>query len=344
MVRARFPRVRLLRNEVNRHYTASNNWAIDEARGQYLCLLNNDTIVLPEAFDRMLAFLRETPDAGAVGSRLLNEDGSTQWSIKPLPDLGAALFGGRSIMIRMFPNNLFSRRRILHLDRDMTKPSTAGYISGAAKMMPRKVIDEVGHLDSRLFYHVDADYCKRIVDAGYKCYYLPTAAVIHLNHKGGTYGQPCAAISFAAVVSCRLLRVLLQAHAEVAANSIANSDLARPGLSFPVSVGSPGFRRACQSLYDRCSERARGANSEVRRTRRRSLLKGLNEYVNPGHEPYSGLGGCKQWPFTFSFVGLGAHDFPRSPSIQALYRKQDLTGLTPKSSLVAAQPVERTGR
>ncbi len=190
MVLARFSRVRLLRNEVNRHYTFSNNRAIDEARGQYLCLLNNDTVVLPQAFDRMLAFLRETPDAGAVGSRLLNEDGSTQWSIKPLPDLGAALFGGRSIMIRMFPNNPFSRRRILHLDRDMTKPSTAGYISGAAKMIPRRVFDEVGHLDSRIFYHVDADYCKRIMDAGYKCYYLPTAAVIHLNHKGGTMVSP----------------------------------------------------------------------------------------------------------------------------------------------------------
>ena len=86
----RFPRVHLLCNEVNRHYTFSNNWAIDEARGQYLCLLNNDTVVLPEAFDRMLAFLRENPDAGAVGCRLLNEDGSKQWSIKPLPDLGAA--------------------------------------------------------------------------------------------------------------------------------------------------------------------------------------------------------------------------------------------------------------
>jgi GT2 family glycosyltransferase len=190
MVLGRYSRVRLLRNEVNRHYTFSNNRAIDEARGQYWCLLNNDTVVLPQAFDRMLAFLRETPDAGAVGSRLLNEDGSTQWSIKPLPDLGAALFGGRSIMIRMFPNNPFSRRRILHLDRDMTKPSTAGYISGAAKMMPRRVLDEVGHLDTRMFYHVDADYCKRIMDAGYKCYYLPTAAVIHLNHKGGTMVSP----------------------------------------------------------------------------------------------------------------------------------------------------------
>ena len=186
MVRARFPEIRLVINEINRHYTISNNRALDQARGQYLYLLNNDTIVLPGALDRMLAFLREHPEAGAVGSKLLNEDGTTQWSVRALPDMGSALFGGRSIITRLFPKNRFSRKRLLHHDRDMTQPFLAGYLSGASKMMPRKVVDEVGHLDSRMFYHVDADYCKRIVDAGYKCYYLPTASVIHLNHKGGT--------------------------------------------------------------------------------------------------------------------------------------------------------------
>jgi GT2 family glycosyltransferase len=190
MVRARFPEVRLLRNEINRHYTISNNRAFDQARGQYLYLLNNDTIVLPQALDRMLAFLREHPEAGAVGSRLLNEDGTTQWSVRLLPDMGSALFGGRSIVTRILPNNRYSRKRFLHLVRDMTRPFIAGYLSGASKMMPRKVIDEVGYLDSRMFYHVDADYCKRIAEAGYKCYYLPTAIVIHLNHKGGTMVSP----------------------------------------------------------------------------------------------------------------------------------------------------------
>jgi len=190
MVRTRFPEVRLLRNEVNRHYTYSNNRAVELARGQYLHLLNNDTIVLPQAFDRMLAFLRGHPEAGAVGSRLLNEDGTTQWSVKSLPNLGSALFGGRSIITRMFPNNPYSRKRLLHLDRDMTKPFIAGYVSGASKMMPRKVVDEIGCLDDRMFYHVDADYCKRIADAGYESYYLPTATIIHLNHKGGTMVSP----------------------------------------------------------------------------------------------------------------------------------------------------------
>lgn len=188
MVRARFPGVRLLRNEINRHYAFSNNRAIEQARGQYLLLLNSDTIVLPQVLDSMLAFLRMHPEAGVVGCRLLNEDGTIQWSVKSFPNPGSALFGARSFMSRLFPNNRFTRKHLLHLGRDMTTPSIvdAGYVSGASSMMPRKVVDEVGYLDTRLFSHVDADHCKRMADAGYKCYYLPTATVIHLNHKGGT--------------------------------------------------------------------------------------------------------------------------------------------------------------
>jgi N-acetylglucosaminyl-diphospho-decaprenol L-rhamnosyltransferase len=186
MVRTRFPAVRLLRNEVNRHYARSNNRAIKEARGRYIQLLNNDTIVLRHALDRMLAFLEAHPEAGGVGSRLLNEDGTIQWSVKSLPNPGSALFGARAFITRLFPNNRFSRRHLQHIGRDLTKPFVAGYVSSASLMLPRRVVDKVGELDNRLSYHVDADYCKRVADAGYKCYYLPSATVIHLDHKGGT--------------------------------------------------------------------------------------------------------------------------------------------------------------
>jgi N-acetylglucosaminyl-diphospho-decaprenol L-rhamnosyltransferase len=185
-VSARFPEVRLLRNEINRNYATVNNQAFQLARGRYIYLLNNDTIVLPDALDRMLTFLREHPDAGAVGSRVLNEDGTIQWTVKSLPSIDAALFGARSIISRLYPDNRFSRKQLLHLGRDMTTPFVAGYVSGASVMHPCEVVEKVGDLDERLFYFVDADYCKRIADAGYKCYYLPTATIIHLNHKGGS--------------------------------------------------------------------------------------------------------------------------------------------------------------
>src|ERR1700674_2568277 len=73
MVHSRFPDVSILRNKINQNYAYSNNRALDHARGNYVLLLNNDTIVLPQALDRMIAFLREHLDAGVVGCKLLNE-------------------------------------------------------------------------------------------------------------------------------------------------------------------------------------------------------------------------------------------------------------------------------
>jgi GT2 family glycosyltransferase len=186
MVRASFPDVHLLRNETNKNYSYANNRALDHARGRLLLLLNNDTIVPPLALDRMIAFLRDHPEAGMVGAKLLNEDGSIQWSVKAPLSASTALFGARSIVAKLFPGNRFTRQHLLHIDRDPTQPFVAGIVSGAGSMMPREVFEKVGRLDEQFFYHVDADYCKRITEAGYKCYYLPTASIIHLNHKGGT--------------------------------------------------------------------------------------------------------------------------------------------------------------
>jgi GT2 family glycosyltransferase len=75
---------------------------------------------------------------------------------------------------------------LLHIDWDMTQPFVAGCVSGAGSMMPLAVFTKVGHLDDQFFYHVDADHCKRVAEAGYKCYYLPSDFIDHLNHKAGT--------------------------------------------------------------------------------------------------------------------------------------------------------------
>ena len=69
----------------------------------YVLLLNNDTIVLPRALDDMIDFLREHPEAGAVGCKLLNEDGTIQWSVKSPADPAAAIFGARSFVTKLFP-------------------------------------------------------------------------------------------------------------------------------------------------------------------------------------------------------------------------------------------------
>jgi GT2 family glycosyltransferase len=186
MVEKNFPQVHLLHNEQNIHYSKSNNRALKLARGRYVYLLNNDTVILPNALEIMINFFDQHPEVGAVGSRLLNGDGTIQASVKALPSIRSGLFGAQSIITKLFPKNHFSRQELLHLCHDMSKPFQAGYVSGASAMICQKVIQQIGYLDERMFYHVDADYCKRIWDAGWEVYYLPDAAVVHFNHKGGT--------------------------------------------------------------------------------------------------------------------------------------------------------------
>jgi hypothetical protein len=186
MLEKNFPQVHLLHNEQNIHYSKSNNRALKLARGRYVYLLNNDTVILPNALEIMINFFDQHPEVGAIGSRLLNDDGTIQASVKALPSIRSGLFGAQSIITKLFPRNHFSRQELLHLSRDMSKPFQAGYVSGASTMICQKVIQQIGYLDERMFYHVDADYCKRIWDAGWEVYYLPDASVVHFNHKGGT--------------------------------------------------------------------------------------------------------------------------------------------------------------
>jgi GT2 family glycosyltransferase len=190
MVKKDFPEVHLLRNEKNLSYGRSNNRCFEKASGRYIYMLNNDTIMLPEALDKMVEFLDAHPKAGAVSSKLLNEDKTVQFSVKNLPNILSGLFGARSIVTRLFPNNPFTRKELLHMSRDMSQPFMAGYVSSASLMVRREVIKIIGGLDPRLTYHVDADYCARIWKAGWQVYYLPDSVVIHLDHRGGTLVSP----------------------------------------------------------------------------------------------------------------------------------------------------------
>ena len=93
MVQTLFPEVRLLRNEVNQHYASSNNRAI-RAGARAISIFTEQRYDRPAAGARSYARISaEHPEAGAVGSKLLNGDGTVQWSVKSLPNPGSALFG-----------------------------------------------------------------------------------------------------------------------------------------------------------------------------------------------------------------------------------------------------------
>lgn len=186
MVRASFPDVKLFVNRQNSGYARSNNHAIAESRGRFVYLLNSDTEVGAGALDDLAAFLESHPDVGAVGSALYNIDGTVQAAVKSLPTVRSAFFGKRSWLARWFPGAKGTQAELLHWRVADGKPFEAGYVSSASIMMPRDVVDQVGDLDTRLWYFIDADYCKRIWDVGRSVYCVPSAKVLHKEHLGGT--------------------------------------------------------------------------------------------------------------------------------------------------------------
>lgn len=178
MVEARFPAARLIRSEENLGFARGYNRAAAAAGGRYLLLLNPDTVTRPAALRALVAFLRSHPDAGAAGPRLLNRDGSLQYSCRRFPRPLAALFRNTPLG-RLFPRNRYTREYLMtDWDHEVARP--VDWISGAAMCLPREVWDQVGGFDEGFFmYAEDMDWCLRARRAGWGIFYVPQAIVMH---------------------------------------------------------------------------------------------------------------------------------------------------------------------
>ncbi len=178
MVQKEFPFVRLFQNNKNEGFAAPNNKGIRESTGEYVLLLNSDTIVKPGAIGVLLEFMRGHPDVGACGPMLVYPDGSLQKSVKGFPTLwthACDMFA----MDRLFPNSrLFGRGEMAYFDYQTA--ADVDHLMAAAFLVRRDVIDRVGMLDERFrIYYNDMDWCYRMKQSSWKIYYLPTAKVVH---------------------------------------------------------------------------------------------------------------------------------------------------------------------
>ena len=178
MVDSEFPEFRLLRQTQNLGFTGGHNLAISQKRGHHVALLNSDTVVHPGAIENILRYLAERPEAGVVGPKLLNPDGSLQYSCRRFPNPLAAAFRN-TFLGRWFPKNRFVRDYLM-TDMGHDETREVDWVSGAAMFIRGELVDQIGGLDDGYFmYCEDTDYCKRAWEAGFKVVYLPSAVITH---------------------------------------------------------------------------------------------------------------------------------------------------------------------
>ncbi|TNE79800.1 MAG: glycosyltransferase [Bacteroidetes bacterium] len=179
MVREKFPEVHLIDNQHNPGFSVANNQAIVKSKGRYVLLLNPDTVVEEDTFEKVVRFMDEHPDAGGLGVRMIDGTGKFLPESKrglPTPQVAFYKMFGLS---KLFPKSkVFGRYHLGYLSEHETHE--VDVLAGAFMLMRKETLDKVGLLDETFFmYGEDIDLSYRITLGGYKNYYYPDTTIIH---------------------------------------------------------------------------------------------------------------------------------------------------------------------
>ncbi len=172
MVKAQFPDVKLIENKVNLGFSKGNNIGVAQAKGEYLCILNPDTVVAEDTFDKLLAYSKTLTNPGAIACKLI--DGAGNY----LPESKRNIPYVRAALKKLMGNATYYYAN--HLEANQV--GAIDVLVGAFMFLKRSVYNEVKGFDEDYFmYGEDIDLSYKIVKAGYKNYYLGTTSVIHFK-------------------------------------------------------------------------------------------------------------------------------------------------------------------
>jgi hypothetical protein len=177
---ARFPSVRFVSRRENPGFAAGVNRGASFAGGRYLYLLNPDATADSDVCRALAAWLDEHPEVGVVGSLVRDADGTIQASARRFPDVTTALGGRTTWLTRIFPSNPLTKRNLL-TGIHVRQPMDVDWVTGASMMIRRAAFDAIRGMDAGFFlYWEDADFCRRLADAGWRTAYYPAVGVTHL--------------------------------------------------------------------------------------------------------------------------------------------------------------------
>lgn len=171
----------VVRLDENRGYGAALNAGAARASGDLLLLLNADTWALPGAVDELARALAEVPTAAVAGPRLVNEDGSTQPSVRGFPTpwrLATEYF-----FLRWFAPRSRALNAFYGAGFDHATPRSVEWLVGAALLVRREAFESVAGFDESFFmYDEEVDFCYRLAQAGWATIFVPSARI---GHAGG---------------------------------------------------------------------------------------------------------------------------------------------------------------
>lgn len=179
-IRADFPQVKIIENGANLGFAKGNNAGIRIAQGEYILILNPDTIIHDQALEKLVVYADRHPSAGAFGCRVLNPDRSFQDPARPTPSVRAYLvaalrLGSLARFSSAFTSNLYP-------GWDGRTEREIGFQSGCCVMFRSDLLRRLGGFDERFFYHFEeSDLCFRVWKSGSSILFCPEAEITHLG-------------------------------------------------------------------------------------------------------------------------------------------------------------------
>jgi len=172
--------IKLIENKENVGFAKANNQGIKIAKGEYIMLLNSDTIVQNNALEILVDYLEENPDIAVLGPKLLNADQTSQPSVGNFPSL--------PVVANMLFFEHFVPNRFVRWSPKTTR--AVDWVMGAALMSRREIFNKIGGLDENIFmYMEELEWCYRIKKNGYKIYFYPQAKIVHLGQGSSKTGR-----------------------------------------------------------------------------------------------------------------------------------------------------------
>lgn len=187
LLREEFPEVRFFPHRENVGFGRLINRSIEEARGEYIFLMNADIIVQADTIPKLLAFAEAHPEVGILGPKQINFNGETQETCyrfyQPLTILYRRTFLGKLT---------FGKRHLdwfAYHDYDHQAPKEVDWVLGSALFCSKAHAEKIGPMDSRFFmYMEDVDWCRRFWKAGLSVLYYPEAVAHHYHARGSARG------------------------------------------------------------------------------------------------------------------------------------------------------------